>query len=53
MRARGLTSFSAYIAKAIRRDLESRRFERILDEMFRDKPMTEDERAWANRALYG
>jgi hypothetical protein len=53
MRARGLTSFSAYVAETIRRDLESRKFEELLDEMFRDQPMTDEERAWANRALYG
>jgi len=53
MRARGLTSFSAYVAQAIRRDLESRKFEELLDEMFREQPMTEEERGWAQRALYG
>jgi hypothetical protein len=53
MRARGLTSFSAYVAETIRRDLESRRFDELLDDMFRDQPMTEKERGWANRALYG
>jgi hypothetical protein len=45
MRARGLGSFSAYVAEAIRRDLEPCEFEELVGEMFRDKPMTEDERA--------
>jgi hypothetical protein len=52
MRARGLTSFSAYVAEAIRRNLESRNFEELLEEMFREQPMTDEERVWANRALH-
>jgi hypothetical protein len=52
MRARGLPSFSAYVAEAIRKDLESRKFEELLDAMFAEQPMTDDERAWAERALY-
>jgi hypothetical protein len=52
MRHRGLTSFSAYVAEVILRDLESRKFEELLDAMFAEQPMTDDERTWAERALY-
>jgi hypothetical protein len=53
MRARGISSFSAYVAEAIRRDLESRKFDELLDEMFREQPLSEEERACAKRNLYG
>jgi hypothetical protein len=53
MRARGITSFSAYVAEAIRRDLDSRKFEDLLDETFNEQPMTEEERERALRNLYG
>ncbi|MBI2939026.1 MAG: hypothetical protein HYY04_01205 [Chloroflexi bacterium] len=53
MRARGIPSFSAYVAEAIRNDLASRKFDELLDEMFREQPLTDEERAWAERALDG
>lgn len=38
---------------AMQSDLESRRFDEILDVTFAEKPMTEEERAFAEKALYG
>jgi metal-responsive CopG/Arc/MetJ family transcriptional regulator len=52
MRHRGLTSFSAYAAETIRENLRSRKFEDLLDAMFAEQPITDDEKAWAERALY-
>jgi len=53
MRARGLSSFSSYVAEAIRRDVQAGDFDELLATIFRDEPPTAEERAWAKRALYG
>lgn len=52
IRTRGVPSFSAYVAEAARKQLESNEFEDLLAEMFQEQPMTIDEEEWARRALY-
>jgi hypothetical protein len=44
-------SVSAYIARAVEEKLERESLQEILDEIFRGNPLTDDERAWADRAL--
>lgn len=52
IQVRGIPSFSAYVAEAARKELESNEFEDALAELFAEKPMTADEAEWARRALY-
>ena len=52
MKARA-PSLSAYIARALAEKLEGDRLQEVLDEIFREQPMTDEERAWADRLLTG
>jgi hypothetical protein len=50
-KATGAGSFSAFIATAVEEKLERDRLREALDEVFRDEPMTEAEREWADKLL--
>jgi hypothetical protein len=50
-RATSAPSLSAYIAQALAEKLEGDRLQEVLDDIFRDQPMTDEERAWADRLL--
>lgn len=47
------TSVSAFIASVLAEKLEEDGLREILDEIFADKPMTDEERAWADQLLFG
>jgi predicted subunit of tRNA(5-methylaminomethyl-2-thiouridylate) methyltransferase len=49
--ARGAPSLSAFITAAVEETLERDDLRAVLDGIFRDAPMSEEERAWADRAL--
>ncbi len=49
----GSPSLSAFIASAVQEKLERDRLEDVLDEIFREQPMTDEEREWADRVLRG
>jgi hypothetical protein len=49
--ARGAASLSAFVAEAVEEKLEANRLQRLLDEMFSEQPMTEEEREWADKLL--
>ena len=44
-------SLSAFIAEAVEEKLERDGLQQILDEIFAEHPMTDEERAWADRYL--
>lgn len=44
-------SFSAFIAEAVEEKLERDGLQQILDEIFAEHPITDEERAWADRYL--
>ncbi|MBI3979597.1 MAG: CopG family transcriptional regulator [Chloroflexi bacterium] len=46
-------SLSALIAAALAEKLERDRLQEVLDEIFCEQSMTEEERAWADRLLEG
>ncbi len=49
----GSPSLSAFIASAVQEKLERDRLQEVLDEIFREQPMTDEERHWADRVLHG
>jgi hypothetical protein len=51
--ATGSPSLSAFIARAVEEKLERGRLQEVLDEIFREQPMTDEEREWADRILLG
>lgn len=53
MRARKAPSLSAYISEALEEKLERDRLQELLDEVWREKPMTDRERSWADKLLQG
>lgn len=53
VKARGVPSLSAYITEVVEKDLAERTYDDILEEVFREKPMTDEERAWAERIILG
>ena len=50
-RVRRASSLSAFIAEALEEKLERDRLQEVLDEVFREHPMTKAERAWADDLL--
>lgn len=40
-----------FIPDAVEEKLDCDRLQEVLDEVWREKPLTEEERAWANRIL--
>lgn len=53
VRAHHASSVSAFISDALEEKLERDRLQEVLDEVWREKPMTAEERAWADRLLQG
>jgi metal-responsive CopG/Arc/MetJ family transcriptional regulator len=53
VRARQAPSVSAFISQAVEEKIERDRLQEALDEVWREAPMTEEERAWADRILLG
>ncbi len=49
---RGSPSVSAYIADVLREKLEGDSLKDLLDETFAEKPMTDEERAWADQFIF-
>jgi metal-responsive CopG/Arc/MetJ family transcriptional regulator len=49
----GSPSLSAFIARAVEEKLERDRLQEALDEIFREQPMTDEEREWADHVLLG
>jgi len=47
VKVRHARSLSAFIAQAVEEKLEKDDLDRVLDEIFAEQPMTEEERAWA------
>ncbi len=47
----GAPSLSAFIAQVLREKVERDPLQEVLDEMFREQPMTDEEREWADRIL--
>jgi Ribbon-helix-helix protein, copG family len=50
-KASGSPSVSAYIKETLEQHTRTRTFRDILDEMFRENPMTDAEREWADAIL--
>lgn len=48
---RHATSVSAFISEAVAEKLERDRLQDALDEVWREQPMTDEERAWVDRIL--
>ena len=46
-------SLSAFIAQAVEEKLEKDNLQRILDDIFAENPMTDEERSWADELLTG
>jgi Arc/MetJ-type ribon-helix-helix transcriptional regulator len=53
VRADGASSVSAFLSEAVAEKLERDLLQEALDEVWREKPMTDEERAWADRILLG
>ena len=53
VRANHASSVSAFISDAVEEKLERDRLQEALDEVWRHKPMTKAERAWADKILQG
>jgi hypothetical protein len=53
VRADHAPSVSAFISDAVEEKLERDLLQEALDEVWRDKPMTAKERAWADKILRG
>ena len=51
VRARHAPSVSAFISDAVEEKLERDHLQEVLDEVWREQPMTDQERAWANKIL--
>jgi len=51
VRARRVPSVSAFVSQAIEEKLAHGPLQRLLDEVWREKPMTDQERRWADRIL--
>jgi len=51
MAARGFKSLSVYLDCLLKKRAEFKTWQDVLDETFGDKPMTDEERDWADRAL--
>lgn len=51
VRARHAPSVSAFISDAVEEKLERDHLQEVLDEVWRERPMTDQERAWANKIL--
>ncbi|MBI2940666.1 MAG: hypothetical protein HYY04_09540 [Chloroflexi bacterium] len=51
VRAGGAPSVSAFLASLVREQFEHDVLDQILEEDFRENPITEEERAWARRVL--
>ncbi len=51
VRARHAPSVSAFFSDAVEEKLERDRLQEVLDEIWWEKPMTDEERAWADRIL--
>lgn len=51
--ARHAPSVSAFVSEAVEEKLERDRLQEILDQVWKDKPMTQKERAWADKILRG
>ena len=49
----GSPSLSAFIARAVEEKLERDRLQEVLDEVFREQPMTPEEKEWADSILLG
>ena len=49
----GSPSLSAFIARAVEEKIERDRLQEALDEIFREQPMTVEEREWADRTILG
>jgi len=47
----GARSLSAFIAKAVEEKLATDELQQVLDEIFAEQPMTDEERAWADQYL--
>ncbi len=50
-RTAGASSLSAYVTEALEQRTKKQTFRDLLDEMFRDNPMTDEEREWADAIL--
>jgi hypothetical protein len=50
-RASGAPSLSAYVVETLAQRTKKQTFRDILDDMFRDEPMTDQEREWADVIL--
>lgn len=46
-------SLSAFVSRAVEEKLERDEFQDVLDEIFRDRPMSTEEREWAGRLILG
>jgi metal-responsive CopG/Arc/MetJ family transcriptional regulator len=53
VRARHAPSVSAFISDAVEEKLERDRLQEALDEVWGERPMTTEERAWADKILRG
>lgn len=53
VRAHRAPSVSAFISDALEEKIDRGRLQELLDEVWRQKPMTEKERAWADKILKG
>lgn len=51
VRAGDAASVSVFIARAVQEKVENDHLQDILDEVFREQPMTDEERGWADRLL--
>ncbi len=49
----GSPSLSAFIARAVEEKLERDNLDDPLEEIFREQPITPEEKAWADRVLHG
>ncbi|MBI2941496.1 MAG: hypothetical protein HYY04_13770 [Chloroflexi bacterium] len=50
-KAAGAPSLSAYVAETFAQRTRKQTFRDLLDEMFRENPMTDEERQWADAIL--
>ncbi len=48
----GSPSLSTFVASAVQEKLERDRLQVVLDDIFREQPMTDEEREWADRVLH-
>lgn len=46
-------SLSAFVSQAVEEKLERDRLQDVLDEIFGEQPMTDEEREWADRLILG